>query len=143
MGFKRRTYRLTFDDPTLEGLEVRMRAATIDQIIQLNQVFRPSIFASTDPEDEGRRDQLFDLLAAGIVSWNREEDDGTPIEPDAKGLRGEDVDIVGAIVKGWSKASSGVPSPLAPASSAGALSVEASIPTETLPESPQSLSEPS
>lgn len=128
MGYTRnpKVYRITFaDDTEYAGLEVVLRSLTTGQIIAVRR--------SDDDEDSVER--MTALMADRIVSWNLENEDGTPVPPTLESIKGEDHDMTMAIIQKWTDAVSGVPAPLEQPSTSGGESLEASIPMETLSES--------
>ncbi len=148
MGFrkKEKVYVLKFDGE-LEGLEVRLRGASAGELIDLDGM---------KYSDAGALDELFLFFGSKLISWNFEEEDGTPItfepqkideprenapalrrletatEAKARVLRAQDLDFVFDILSAWKNAILGVSGPLERNSPDGEPFPEGSIPMETL-----------
>lgn len=139
MGFtpKRKTYRLVFDDTDLAGLEVRMRGLSTGDYLNVVR-----IQADDGDETPEQVDTMLGLLAGALVSWNLEDEHGNPVPADLDGVKAQDFDLVMAILGAWQTAVAGVPAPLDSASPSGVPSLEASIPMDTLSESPESYAVP-
>lgn len=150
MGFKRGTYLLTFEDPRLEGLEIRARGASVAEI---SNVMDLAYLAgkNVSKEDLAELDILFRLFAgcpslcdwqhedrAGrhyvskILSWNLEDDDDTPVLPSYEQLVSEEIAFQVGVVMSWLEAVIGTPGETGKGSSSGGPSVEELIPMETL-----------
>lgn len=119
MGYQRKIYKLVFDDPEMNGLEVRARSVSIGAMRKVQET-----------NDEFL---MMELFSKALVSWNL-EDDGVPVPATLEGLQDQDADLVLAIVGAWMGTIAGVPdaSPLDDASNSGKPSLEASIPMEPL-----------
>jgi hypothetical protein len=119
MGYQRKVYRLVFDDPEMDGLEVRAKSVSLGAMRK-----------AADSDDEFL---MMELFAKALVSWNL-EDDGEPVPATLEGLEDQDPEFVTAIITAWTGTISGVPdaSPLGGGSDSGRRSLEASIPMETL-----------
>lgn len=150
MGYRRKVYRLVFDDEQHEGLEVRARGISIDRAVKMLALGASlsgaaGILADTE-EGAAQRERLYEGLAAVLLEWNVEEDDGTPVPVTVDGIRTVDWDIVMAIFEAWSTAVMGVGRPLPPSSTGGGTSDEqalSTLPVESLSPSPPSSSPPS
>lgn len=127
MGYvpKRKVYTLIFEDPEMNGLEVRIRGLTTGQFMDVAA-------KKEEAEQGGDPAELFQMMVDQLVSWNIEEEDGTPVPATLEGLKTLDMPFTMAIVNAWTDAVAGVPAPLEQSSPAGAPSLEASIPMETL-----------
>lgn len=122
MGFKvnQTTLKLVFDDPELEGLVVRMRAGTVGDRMRLNEL--------------GTNEEIVEFYAGLLVGWNAEDNDGPlPMTPD--GVKRIDHQTFLAIQRAWTNVRQTIPAPLEPPSSAGATSLEESMPMDDLSES--------
>lgn len=128
MGYKRnpKIYKLIFgDDTDYAGLEVQVRTINLGQLLE----------ARTGTSSDTSKDVLqanVELLAERIVSWNLEDEDGTPVPPTFEAMLAEDDDLIIAIINRWQAAVSGVPDPLPESSPSGEPSLVESIPTEAL-----------
>ncbi|MEV3857723.1 hypothetical protein AB0J38_25785 [Streptomyces sp. NPDC050095] len=128
MGYrpKRRIYDLQFEDPEMDGLEVKVRHVNTGDALALDA----AVEAGTE---EGLR-KCLTLLAESLVSWNVEGDDG-PVPATLDGVMAQELDFNIAIVNAWRTALVGVPAPLDSASPDGVPSLEASIPMDVPSES--------
>jgi hypothetical protein len=116
MGFKRepRTYLLVFDDPELEGLEVRARSLSVGEL----------------NDDETT---LLENFANALVKWNLEDRDGNPLPATLETLNTyPDIDFINGLARAWIKAVAGVGDELGKDSDSGRPSLEGSIPMESL-----------
>lgn len=141
MGFvpKRKVYNLVFTDPDMHGLEVKMRGLNTGQWMDL--VTRKEA-VEEDNEDAQAVIELFTLMAEQMVSWNVTDEDGTPVPATLDGIRQQDLPFNMAIIEAWQTAAAGVSAPLDSGSPSGEPSLEASIPMDTLSESPESYAVP-
>lgn len=128
MGYKRnpKVYHLKFEGE-YDGLEVMVRSLSMGQLIQARGG------GSGDGKDG--TGELVELLAERLVSWNLEDEDGQPVPPTLEAIKGEDNDLIFAIINHWTDAIGGVKAPLPEGSPAGEPSQVASIPMEPLSES--------
>ena len=151
MGFRKqeKVYVLQFDGE-LEGLEVRMRGASAGELLKLEGM------KYNTPE---KLHEVFTFFGSKIISWNLEEEDGTPItfdpqkvdveedglsvkrletvdEAKARVLEAQDIDFVFDVMSAWKNALTGVSDPLERSSHDGERFPEESIPMETLSSSP-------
>lgn len=131
MGYvpKRKIYRLQFEDPELEGLEVCMRGLNTGQFLDLQGL------RGVAEDDDAATQNMFQMMADAIVSWNVTEEDGTAVPASLAGIRQQDMPFNLLIIDAWQTAMTGVPAPLESDSPSGGPSLEVSIPMEPLPES--------
>lgn len=137
MGYrpKRKTYLLEFEDPDLNGLEVKVRGLSTGQVLDLTT-------AKEDGSDESIRSLLM-LLAGQLIEWNVEDDAGRPVPADLDGVRSQEIAFNMAIINAWEQALVGVPAPLESGSPSGEPSpVELALPMEPLSPSPESFAVP-
>lgn len=93
MGFKKvpTIHTLTFEGTEYEGLEVRMKSTSVGKMRSMLTL----LGGSDDEGDEGSSlafvDSVIDMLVEYMVSWNMEEEDGTPIPADAEGLSDQEL----------------------------------------------------
>ena len=135
MGYVRPTLKLVFDEEhhgDLAGLEVRMRRASIDQVMQVSKLMalRGKDDADLSAADLDRIGELFALVGDRMIGWNLEDDDGAPIPATVEALRDQDPALVYAVISAWMEAVAGVSAPLAKPSSDGDPSLEESIPMD-------------
>jgi hypothetical protein len=128
---KRATYRLAFADGEFEGLEVVARSASVEAYQRLADLATRELSSPPSADDLAEIDHLYRAFAGVLVSWNLEEEDGTPVPATYDGLRSQDLPFAVAIVLAWMNAVAGVSRPLEMPSTDGAL--EASLPMEVLP----------
>jgi hypothetical protein len=125
MGFRpeKKVFRLKFEDSELEGLEVMAGGTTTGEMLDLQDA------------EKGQVAFAIEMLGKRLISWNLEEEDGTPVPANADGLRSQDPDFVRAIIAAWTEAIGGVEAPLRAGSDSGETSLAASIPMEPLSQS--------
>jgi len=128
MGFKRQTtvYDLHFEDPRFEGLEVQAKSLPTGKLMKLMRL--STQIGGKGVDDLASVDELFGGFAAALVSWNLEEEDGTPIPATLDAINDQDFDFVMAVIMAWMEAVAGVPSDLGKDSTSGDPSLEASLP---------------
>jgi hypothetical protein len=136
MGYKRKTYLLKFEDPEMEGLEVRAKPPSTGVLLRLSSLIdqRPKDIQ----EAEERVNNLYATFAKVLTSWNLEEEDDTPVPATEDGLATQDLLFVVQIIKAYLRAVYGVSESLKEQSSSGDPILEDSIPMEPLSESPES-----
>ncbi|MDT0377225.1 hypothetical protein RM572_00345 [Streptomyces sp. DSM 42041] len=136
MGYVRKpkTYRLEFEDPEYEGLEVRMRGlSTYDYTRALG-------LQEVKEENPETIRELLDLFAGALIEWNlQDEEDGPVLPRTPETLIAQDLDLVLAMCNAWLAAIGSVPAPLEQNSPAGGQSPEVSLPMAPLsPSQPSS-----
>lgn len=126
MGYKRevQAYKLVFEDPQFEGLEVTAKSLALRELFALQGLQEK---VATDP---AALEKVIRTLADAVVKWNLTDDDDQPVPCDFDGLSGLDMAFVVAIIEAWISAMGGVPKAPLSASSAGGTSLEQSIPME-------------
>ncbi|MFC9821371.1 hypothetical protein ACFWG6_30825 [Streptomyces erythrochromogenes] len=127
MGYKpkQKIYNLNFEGTDFEGLQVSIRALNTGQYIDLFQ-------AKTEAESGGEANDLLQMMASRLVSWNVEDDNDQPVPATLDGIKTQDLDLNLAIVNAWTTAMAGVSAPLEQSSTDGGSSLEGSIPMEIL-----------
>lgn len=136
MGFTRaKVYNLSFEQPDLAGLEVKVRSMPLERYFAVRALWRAEDKTLDEKEVESRA-----TFAEHLVSWNLEDDDGAAVPATLDGLAGQDYAFVDALVGAWMTTIGGVPiaGPLVENSPDGPLLDPGSIPTEPLSESPVS-----
>lgn len=94
-------FRLSFDDPELAKLDVRLRASygLIDSAGALASVDLEAIKAGqAGPEDLARLRALVTDFSGALVSWNLEDAAGEPLATDPHTVRSLDMTFVLALV---------------------------------------------
>lgn len=134
MGYvrKSKTYRLTWADGDLEGLEVICRSGTVATYQRLAALKERDYTAIPTAEDLAENDAVYRSFAGVLVSWNLEEPKN-PAKPDGptrpvpatyEGLVAQDPEFVDSIILAWMSAVAGVPVDLE--------GLEESLPVEAL-----------
>lgn len=123
-------YKLTFDDTTdAPGFEITLRGLTIKERRELNTLVREG---DTEMDVVAR---TCELLARQGVSWNREDEDGTPLPLTVESLMDEEPSLIVDISSKWQQAIFGVSAPLESDSPSGETTEVDSILTEIPSES--------
>lgn len=78
-----------------EGLVVRMKG------ISFGRVRRLLTALGDDAKDQDSMDAVFKQVSDSLVSWNLEDEDGTPVPPTAEAIDDLEFDMVIAIVNKW------------------------------------------
>jgi hypothetical protein len=152
MGFKppKTLYKLKFEDPALDRLEVTIRGVDVNTMLELQSF--ADLAAVDDPgkmspaeikASSNNLKRTVTILADALVSWNLEADDDTPLPVSYDTLSRQEPSFVMKIVEAWSTAIAGVNTPLEKGSNSGVTSPAVSIPTEPLSPSPSNTPEPS
>lgn len=144
-GFHRRTFVLEFEDPSFAGLQVRVRSASLDDLIRMQELMHTEIGT---PGHEDDRQELYDRLGGTdrypglLISWNLLDDNDEPVPTTPDSLAKEEWPLIRNICRAWLAALVSVPAPLSLPSSDGDRLAELSIPMDTLSANPQSSNEP-
>lgn len=127
MGYKRnKVYKLVFADQDMEGLEIRVRAASVADMIEASKYTGIRISSEKIPA-------LCDLMASKIIDWNLEypDEDSDEIMPiSGASITAQDLGFAKNVLDAWLDTVVGVPTPLDQPSTDGEQSVEHSIPME-------------
>ena len=126
MGYRpqRKVYVLDFGDK-YDGLEVKVRAGTLGQLLGLQRL-------SGEDLTPDQLDELFAKFVELLKAWNIEDDDGAHVPETIDGLYSLDPELARDIIDVAARVLGGVPDPLPAGSADGAPSVVASLPTEPL-----------
>lgn len=121
MGYRRTgtTFNLHFEDPALNGLEVKVRSLSIGKLLELSELASLADGDELTPDDLKRIDPLFTTLADSLVGWNYEDENGDPIPATLESIKGEELGFVLQIVTAWMNAVASVSGPLANGSTGG------------------------
>jgi hypothetical protein len=136
-----KTYKLSFEDDDMDGLEVRAKSlplGTFMDLIDLAAVFDGREAETTfSAEDAKAVRQLFEGFSEALVSWNLEapppgdpEGPTVPVPATLAGLYSQDFPFVLQVINSWMSAVASVPGPLGRPSPAGSPSLEASMPMD-------------
>lgn len=136
MGFrpKKKIYNLVFDDPDMDGLEVKIRGLNTGQLLDID--------TARDDGGEEAISSMLQLMADRLVSWNVEDDEGQPVPADMDGIRQQELAFNMAVISAWQDAVGGVPGPLDAGSTSTELSLVESIPMEAPSPPPASTAVP-
>lgn len=137
MGYRRESiqYKLVFDDPSLEGLEVVTKSVSSGRLLKLMKLADLAGNAGKRREftadDASAVESLFGGFASALISWNLEDEKGEPVPATLDGVNDQDFDFVLSIIMAWINAVAGVSSSLGKGSSNGPPSLEESLPMAT------------
>lgn len=112
--------KLRFDDPEFEGLVVKMRTISVDEMLDWKDA-------------ESIQDEI-EKASAFLISWNLDDEAGGPVPCTAEGMRSQPKEWVTAVILAMWQAVVGVPAPLSQPSESGVPSPALSIPMEPLSE---------
>lgn len=114
MGYVRqkKIFVLRFEDPELEGLEVRATSTSLGSLLELVSLAEIGKGKRFDMADVKRLDELFDLFVNCLQSWNLEEEDGSPIPTTLAGLKSQDMTFVMDLIMAWMDGVVSIPTPL-------------------------------
>ena len=120
MGYKpkRTVYKLDFSETEYAGLEVAVRAGSIEQLLALQELADRDAMTA----DEAR--QMFAGFAALLVSWNVEDDDDKPVPATYEGVASQEPDFIKVIITAFYANVAGTPPPLPDGSNSGGTSAE-------------------
>lgn len=119
MGFKRGALLLEWpEDSEFSGLEVRMRRLSIRQMLDVERLSDLRRESEAGEVMEAMT-ALLDAIGDGLLGWNYEAEDGTPIAAERASLDDLDLDMVLQLVRAWTKAAAGVPLASRPSSPTG------------------------
>jgi len=124
-GFRKEPtlYKLKFEDPELDGLEVTVKSLPLRGFLEINRM-------ATDP---AQQDQLFTRFAEVVlVDWNIEDEDGSPVKADIEGLLDQEISLINAIIQQWVQVMTSVPKSSNDSLSYGSSSLEESLPMASL-----------
>lgn len=133
MGYtpRRHIYLLQFEGAEYEGLEVRMRPGKLGMIFDAQSLTAVDITNPTAEDVAGLIEQ-FEILADHLVSWNVQEEDGTPVPANLDGLKDMEIPFVARIAAAWQQAMGDVTGPLSQPSNSSRPPDSLSLPMEPL-----------
>lgn len=131
-GFMRRTFRLEFEDPSFNGLDVRARSADLRYLLRFEELMATDFALRTNAEEY---DEFCGMLSQILISWNLLDDAERPVPTDADSVSKEEWPLLKQIARAWIGAVASVAPPLPKPSSDGDLlaGLNIEIPMETLP----------
>lgn len=107
----RRTYALVFQDPDLDGLVVKAKSTSVQDLLDILQL--PELSKAEDTT------QALGRFAACLVEWNLEDEQGQPVPATYEGCLSIDRRLMSQIIGAWTEVVSGNPGPLADTSTPG------------------------
>lgn len=129
---KRKSYKLKFADGSeLDGAEVIFGSINTDQFLVLSK-------GQQSDKGEESFEEMIDLAASKLRSWDLEEEDaddgtpGAPIPATREGFGTLEINMILAIIQAWTEAMVQVAPPLPAGSDSSVTSLEASIPMTPL-----------
>lgn len=106
MGYRRIPTIYTFDSiPGEDGLIVRMKS------IRFGKLRKLLVLTDDDSADETAVTEIVKLVAESLVSWNLEEEDGTPVPATFEGLDDQELDFIMKLVDAWTDRMTGSDGP--------------------------------
>ncbi len=126
-GFRREKplYKLNFETEDLDGLVVMAKSMPLRDFLFLVKVSQ-----NADTGDPGAIEEMYQKIAAVLVSWNLEDEGGEPVPATYEGLARQDLQLANAIVGAYQQALAEVPKSSPTGSSGSGTSAELSIPME-------------
>jgi hypothetical protein len=113
---KRTVYKLDFSETEYAGLEVAMRAGSIDALLGLQELADQGQMTA----DEAKK--MFAGFAGLLESWNVEDDDDRPVPATYEGVASQEPGFIGAIVRAFFANVAAAPPPLPGGSLSGGTS---------------------
>lgn len=142
MGYRRKKTVMNLKFEEHDGLEVRVRALTIDELLEMTRTAQAVMGSDGKVKQEmvGTEDleELFSRFSDALLSWTLEEelvidsDEWTPVPTTLEGVKSQEVDFVMELIDVWMTAVAGVEAPLPAGSNSGETSQELSLPMEAL-----------
>lgn len=142
MGYRRKKTVMNLKFEEHEGLEVRVRALTIDELLEMTKTAQTVMGKDGKVKQEmvGTEDleELFSRFSDALLSWTLEEelvidsDEWTPVPTTIEGIKSQEVDFIMELIDVWMTAVAGVEAPLPEGSNSGETSQELSLPMEAL-----------
>ncbi|MGW8326470.1 hypothetical protein ACWGLE_01040 [Streptomyces sp. NPDC055897] len=129
MGFQFKTPRINIafaPGHEYHGLEVVLRKLTLQEFLDINGI--------GEVQDMHAGHQL-KTMGEKLLSWNLEDEDGTPVPATSESVLRQDKDLMIAICEAWLGGLQGVSAPLEQPSPGTETSLEASIPMDVPSES--------
>lgn len=120
MGYRRvpTIYELDFEGTEFEGLVVKMRSMRIGKMRKL----LTSVQSEQDDLTSDEMDELLGMFVENIVSWNLEDEYGTPVPATLEGVDAQEFDLVFQVMKVWLDAMTGPGEDLGKGSASGGTS---------------------
>lgn len=135
MGFRKEPtlYKLKFEDPQYNGLEVIAKSLPLGDFLEFNKMSAEvTVENANSPEMVKKSGMMFTLFAANLVSWNLEDENGKPVPSTYKGVVSQEMGFILDIIKAWMDAVADVPKHSKNGSNSGGTSRVPSLPMATL-----------
>lgn len=115
MGYvpTRTTYKLVFEDPEYNGLEVYTKAGALGDYMDIAKLASVDWSPPYNVEQIEQVDELLKSFCRVLVSWNIEEPAKKPVPANLRGLKSLDLKLAMAIITAWMNAAAGEAVPLA------------------------------
>jgi hypothetical protein len=130
MGFRPEPtiYRLKFQDPNMNGLEVDMESLSVDEFARIQELAAEAQENVENPKPGGTTstDMMLNSFSDNLVRWNLEDKHG-PVPANRQGVGTQKFDLILGIIMSWMTAIAGVDNPLPEDSSSGGISEELSL----------------
>jgi hypothetical protein len=139
-GYRRKVYKLKWPEGhELHELHVTIKGLSMKQALRAGRIASSLGSGADDEAREKAIDELNATFARKLISWDLQEDDGSPVPATLEGVEDQDMGLMIRVITDWVDAVSSVDTPL-PSGSANGQSAapEASLPTESLSPSLQS-----
>ena len=95
MGYRRVPVIHTIDDvPDEEGFIYRMKGISFGKVRQMIKLL-------DDEENKESVDEVAKRFVESLVSWNLEDEEGTPVPPTTEGVDDQDFDFILKLVNHW------------------------------------------
>lgn len=130
MGFRRTptAYKLKFENPELDGLEVIARTLPLRDFLEINKL---ALSAADDVAKQTEQSEVMvKKFAEALISWNLEDEDGKPVPATYKSLIAQELPFVMEIIQAWMEAVASVPKSSDSGSNGSGIFPEQSIPME-------------
>jgi hypothetical protein len=135
-GYKpvRTVFVLSFEDPDLEGCEVRCKRVSLGRLKELlvlleqaNAFKDDDLVAGSDSAEEAIAllEKLYSGFAEGLIGWNVLSDDDKPVPPTVAGMLSQDLWFMLKLIEAYLTGMMQAPSSLGKDSPSGAPSPEA------------------
>lgn len=134
MGYVRRArrFKLTFEDPEFEGLEVTAQSTSTGAVMHLLDLADMTPEKLKDAGVKQEMEELFRIFMDNVRGWNLESEDGEPVPCTYEGLMEQDMDFVLSMALAWLDGVVSVSGPLERKSNAGKPLEAPQIPMEIL-----------
>lgn len=131
-GYRKKAtiFKLIFDDPELNGLEVKCKSVSMGKLMEFVKLMEKKETNTLDEFEE-----ICKMFSKVLVNWNLEDENGNSVPASYEGLMDQEPDFSMMLVLTWIDVMTNVSGPLVGNSLSGNKSLEASIPMEPLLES--------